>query len=129
MLSSLILSFALLASSFLCPNCAHTEVSLLPPPGEIIIIKDANDQGEGPRQTTQIPITAYYAGDTVYVTFLEDLGVVDITIVEVSNGVILQTAVDSSTLSAILPLSISTGEFYIYFTLSTGVNYIGSFNL
>lgn len=39
MLSSLILSFALLASSFLCPNCAHTEVSLLPPPGEIIIIK------------------------------------------------------------------------------------------
>lgn len=109
-----------------CLYNSYPKLSNMPPSGDIIITQGDN-QGGGPRQLTQIPISAYYAGDVVYVTFVDDIGLVDITIEEVSNGVILQTSVNSSTLSAILPLNVSSGEFYIYFVLSTGAEYEGYF--
>lgn len=85
--------------------------------------------GSGPRQETDAPIRAYYLAGTVIVSFLQDLGNVEITIDEESNGTILQTIVDSSTLSAILPLNMSSGEFSIFIVLSSGVEYHGQFSI
>lgn len=42
--------------------------------------------GSGPRQLTEIPLHAYYLSGTVIISFLQDLGNVEITIDEESNG-------------------------------------------
>lgn len=97
-------------------------------PIEIPIGEDGQ-YGNPPRQSAEIPIRAYYLAGTVIVSFLQDLGDVEITIDEESNGTVLQTIVDSSALSAMLPLNMSSGEFSIYFTIPSGDEYSGQFSL
>lgn len=97
-------------------------------PIEIPIGEDSQ-YGTPPRQLTEIPIRACYLSGAVIVSFLENLGDVEITIDEESNGTILQTIVDSSVLSAILPLNMNSGEFSIYFTITSGTEYSGHFSL
>ena len=63
----------------------------------------------------------------IYLTFSSNLGYVNVSLEEAYSGLILQTVVDSSTLSAILPFSGDPGEYSITFSLSSGVEYEGSF--
>ncbi len=96
---------------------------------EHIPIIDMETHEDQPRGLNEIPIRAYYLSGTVIVSFLQDLGNVEITIDEESNGTIFQTVVDSSTLSAFLPLNMSSGVFSIYFTTSSGAEYYGQFSV
>ena len=97
-------------------------------PTEIPLLEE-NPPGDRPRSSSPIPISAYVISNTIYITFSNDLGEVDVTVEEASQGIILQTSVDSSELSAILPFGGAAGEYMISFTLQTGVSYCGLFEL
>ena len=111
-----------------CPETRTVSITNNQTPVEIPIGEEG-PYGNIPRQQTDVPIRAYYLAGTVIISFLQDLGNVEITIDEESSGTILQTTVDSSTLSAILPLNMSSGEFSIFITLSSGVEYYGHFSI
>lgn len=128
MLSTLLLSLVLFISNSTTPWPECSQSAIHQTPVEIPIEGDDN-LGGTPRQQTDVPIRAYYLSGTVIVSFLQDLGNVEITIDEESNGTILQTVVDSSTLSAFLPLNMSSGVFSIYFTTSSGAEYYGQFSV
>lgn len=128
MLSTL-LSLVLLLSAAPAPYGPETtrlETVSRQSPTEIPIT-EFGQNGNGPRQQTTIPIRASYFGGTVFVSFLQNLGDVEITVEEQSNGIILQTTVDSSTLSVALPLNMTAGYFCISFSLESGAEYIGHF--
>ena len=129
MLSTL-LSFVLLLSTPAPygPENTKLETVSLQSPTEIPITEHGQN-GNGPRQQTTIPIRASYFGGTVFVSFLQNLGDVEITVEEQSNGIILQTTVDSSTLSVALPLNMTAGNFCISFLLESGAEYSGQFSL
>lgn len=128
MIYSLLFSLLLLFSVPSSPESTDMQRLTNQTPIEIPIGEDGQ-YGNPPRQSAEIPIRAYYLAGTVIVSFLQDLGDVEITIDEESNGTILQTIVDSSTLSAILPLNMSSGEFSIFIVLSSGVEYHGQFSI
>jgi hypothetical protein len=121
MLSTL-LSLVLLLSAAPAPYGPETtrlETVSRQSPTEIPIT-EVGQNGNGPRQQTTIPIRASYFGGTVFVSFLQNLGDVEITIEEQTCGVIIQTVIDSSTLSAAIPLCLSTGNFCIILSLASG---------
>lgn len=128
MLSTLLLSLALMISTPTTPCLEYLPYSHHQTPEEIPLIETGNNEGN-PRQQTDVPIRAYYLSGTVIISFLQDIGNVEISIDEESNGTILQTVVDSSTLSAFLPLNMSSGVFCIYFTTSSGAEYYGQFSV
>lgn len=128
MLLPFLLSLTLLFSTPSVPMPGFIQVAHHQNPEEIPL-KENGNHGTPPRQETEAPILAYYLAGTVIISFLQDLGNVEITIDEESSGTILQTIVDSSTLSAILPLNMSSGEFSIYFTIPSGDEYSGQFSL
>ena len=96
-------------------------------PTDIIIVRGGGTIGDGPRGPVEIPIQGVVFGGSIYLTFSSNLGYVDVSLEEAYSGLILQTVVDSSTLSAILPFSGDPGEYSITFSLSSGVEYEGSF--
>ena len=97
---------------------------------EVTLIEQLPDAEEQkPRSLFQVPITCYVVSNTIYLNFSNDIGEVDVTLEEASQGIILQTSVDSSELSAILPFGGAAGEYTITFTLPTGVLYIGGFSI
>jgi hypothetical protein len=125
MIAKLLLLFALVCS-------VHAQTSTQFPSKQTpteIEIKDQQNTGQGPRSSSQIPITAYVISNTIYITFSNDLGDVDVTLEEASQGIILQTSVDSSELSAILPFGGAAGEYTISFSFPTGALYIGVFSI
>lgn len=95
----------------------------------IIVVKDGNDLGGGPRMPTMAPIHAFVFGNTIYLSFSSNLGEIDVVLYEESEGVVLQTSIDSSDLSAALPFSGVSGEYTITFSLSNGVEYEGAFTI
>ena len=119
--------FLLIASCLLTlsqiPSFSHSQS-----PEIIPIIEIEPPEGQ-PRGMNEISIRAYYLSGTVIVSFLQNLGNVEISIDEESNGTIYQSIIDSSTLTAILPLNLSSGEFTINFTVSSGAEYYGHFSL
>jgi len=98
-------------------------------PDEIVIHTKTPPSGSHPHSPAMVPIRACVFGDTIYLSFSADLGDVDVVLSEESAGVVLQTTVDSSYLSATLPFSGDAGEYTITFTLTTGAVYEGSFVL
>ena len=90
-----------------------------------IEIKDGNPVGV-PRMPSVIPIQGVVSGSTIYLSFTDDLGLIAVELSESVNGLILQTVVDSSYLSAAIPFSGAPGEYYITFTLPSGAEYIGT---
>jgi hypothetical protein len=125
---SALLSFVLLFSTPAIPGDGSL-LNFNSQSPEEIPIKENGNFGGNPRQQVDIPIRAAYFGGTVFVSFLQNLGDVEITIEEQSNGIILQTIVDSSTLSVALPLNMTAGDFCISFLLESGAEYSGQFSL
>ena len=97
---------------------------------EVTLIEQLPDAEEQkPRSLSQVPITCYVVSNTIYLNFSNDLGEVDVTLEEASQGIILQTSVDSSEFSAIIPFSGAVGEYTISFSLPSGALYIGGFSI
>ncbi len=91
-----------------------------------IEIKDGTPGGV-PRMPSLTPIQGVVLGDTIFLSFLDNISVISVEICEFVDGLILQTLVDSSLLSSLIPFGGGPGDYTITFTLSTGLNYIGTF--
>lgn len=76
-----------------------------------------------------IPMEAYYDANTssVYVQFLQDIGCVDITILNMCTGNYTEYKTDSCMGGASLSISEDEGDYSIVFLLSNGVIYEGVF--
>lgn len=97
-------------------------------PAEIIvIIPDA--PGSIPRVPAQIPIQGMVLGNTIYLAFQCDLGDIDVELYKDGSGLVWQSSVDSSELSAMLPFNGSSGDYTLIFTTSGGAVYEGSFSI
>jgi hypothetical protein len=83
------------------------------------------------RAPAYVPIEAYYAGvlSSVCMTFSQNLGVLDITITNLTDGTYADYEVDSSLGSAILPISGNEGFYTLDIMLTSGEQYVGQFEL
>ena len=121
---------SILFASLLMWNSKPVEnISYVANDPEVIIIKKGGIGGDFPRQPTQVPISGIVTGNTIYLSFSDDLGDVDVTIEEYFDGLVLQTVVDGSFPTAVIPFNYGPGDYVITFTLSAGEEFIGSFQL
>ena len=95
----------------------------------VIIVTTSGDYGGGPRIPAQIPIQGMVMGNTIYLVFQCDLGDIDVELYKDGSGLVWQTSVDSSELSAMLPFNGSSGDYTLTFTMSGGAVYEGSFSI
>ena len=80
-----------------------------------------------PRSPSVAPIACCVISDTIYLSFDSNLGVISVVLEEASEGIILQTPIDTSSLSAVIPFSGDPGEYCITITLPSGNVYEGRF--
>ena len=93
-------------------------------------IPGSNPGSGGPRLPAQIPISAYYDSFScaVFLSFNNDIG--EITVELLNSNFLGYTflIIDTNILSAIIPVNTS-GHFIITFTLSSGLQYQGEFDV
>lgn len=95
----------------------------------VIIITDEGTTGNIPRSPANVPIQGVVIGNTVYLSFLSDLGIVEVTLEEEGSGILCHDYYDSSELFAELTFDGFAGDYIIHFKLPGNVEYKGSFNI
>ena len=103
---------------------AMSDTSLIP-------VRSIRQGGEILRSPAQIPLMCAVDTDIpcIFVSFLDDLGDVDIVLENQTTGEYSLTSVDSATGGAIIPFSGSSGTWIIIFTLVSGDVFEGEFEL
>lgn len=83
------------------------------------------------RAPAYVPIQAYYQEilSSVCMTFSQNLGVLDITITNLSDGTHADYEIDSSLGSTILPISGVSGFYSILIVTASGIQYGGEFEV
>ncbi len=116
--------FALIAAAF---AFSSPRIDAKPDGDSVIIITPGNNLGTPVPNRSSVPIGGSVSEGIIYLSFSDNLGVIAVELSESVNGLILQTVVDSSYLSAAIPFVGAPGEYYITFTLTSGAEYIGTF--
>lgn len=105
----------------------------LSPEGGTIIIQPGNQSSTTiPNRTPAlIPISAYLDGftSTVFVSFSDDLGDVDTEITNLYTGETQCEVVDAYYSTVAIPITGEAGLYSIVFTLSSGSEFIGEFEI
>lgn len=96
-----------------------------------IIIRPRGKINHGHRAPAKIPIEAYYNSfiSGIAITFLQDLGNVEMNVTNHSTGEYLEGTTTATTGTTVLPISGTEGVYTITFTLSNGTEYEGEFEL
>ena len=81
------------------------------------------------RDLSSVPILCMREGDCLEVIFLENLGSVSVEIENQTTGEYTQTVVNALAGSMLFPISGTAGLWTITFTLSSGGQYYGTFNI
>lgn len=99
--------------------------------GEIVIspVKD-QPQGHINRSPALIPISAYYDSfsQNILISFTGNLGIIEIEIMNETNGDYWDIEVDSQN-SSVIYIGDESGLYEIVFTLQSGVQYHGYFEI
>lgn len=121
----------LMAIAISMPSFAHVEekcsvdtvIVIAPLPGPI--------PGGIPHSPTLVPISVSYESSLSVLTimFHFNLGEVEIDVLNVTTGGYYSGIVDSQYLSSILPITMGPGHYIITFTLSSGQQYQGEFDV
>lgn len=111
-----------------------SSVSLLADENQFIpihVLDDTVVTGHTHRNLDYVPMQAYYDAFTasVCVTFLENLGNVDIIIENAVSGDYGEYHVDSNQGAMFLPINGDEGLYSIIFSLANGVEYEGLFEI
>lgn len=87
--------------------------------------------GEGPQSMSIVPITCALSdsGTNLEFCFLDDLGFVTVTLMNLSTGEIESSVLDSQLGIVNLPFSGDSGFYRIIITTSSGGSYHGSFSI
>ena len=85
----------------------------------------------GPRSPALIPIVAYYDSSvsSVLLSFRSNLGEIEVEVLNSSTGGYSSTFVDTQFLYSVIPITLGSGHYIITFTLSSGQQYQGEFNV
>lgn len=82
-----------------------------------------------PRIPVIVPITCSYNDGTLYFTFLEDLGEMQITVTNPSIGVVSVSEYDSAYGNVVVPVSSESGRYLIEIVTESGEYYYGEYEL
>lgn len=120
-----------LVLSILCMTAIESWSGNNSPQIPIVIIESSQEDGLNHRSPETTPISACYEDfiSSVCMTFSQNLGVLDITITNLTDGTYADFEIDSSLGSAILPISGVEGFYTIVIVLANGVEYVGQFEL
>lgn len=97
----------------------------------IQVLQAGQETGINDRGLANVPICAYYEEflSSVCLTFSQNLGDLDITITNLTDGTYADYEVDSSLGSAILPMSGNTGIYNVLIVTAGGIQYGGEFEV
>ena len=124
-LSALLLLFLLFPNSSLAmTSAADTVIVIEPYPG-------SNPDPEGPRQPLSVPISASYESllSSILLTFTSNLGEIEVEVLNTISGYYDSGFIDTQYLSAVIPISGGPGHYIILFTLPSGQQYKGEFDI
>ena len=82
-----------------------------------------------PRDLIQVPIACFYSNGSLFFTFMEDLGELEINVTNLSTGVEIIDEIDSFCGNALLEVPESSGEYQIDITTENGDSYYGEYTL
>lgn len=90
-----------------------------------------SNQAHSHRAPAKIPIEANYNSfiSGIAITFLQDLGNVEMNVTNHSTGEYLEGATTATTGTTVLPISGTEGVYTITFTLPNGTEYEGEFEI
>lgn len=97
---------------------------------KVVLEKVDNDSKElRPRTLVGVPITCTYSEGTLYFTFYEDLGEVEITVTNQLLGIVSTYECDAITGSAIINTSSESGCYLVEIVTEDGTCYYGEYIL
>ena len=94
-------------------------------------VLDEGTGGKGPRSPAVIPIFASYESllSSVLLTFTSNLGEIEVEVMNTTTGDYISEMIDTQFLSATVPITMGPGHYLILFTLPSGRQYKGEFDL
>lgn len=99
----------------------------------LISFDEGGTNGQGPiyHVPALIPITGYYSStlSTIVVNFPFNLGYVSIEIENQTTGEYSQSLINALAGPMLLPISGTAGQWTITFSLSSGIQYFGEFDI
>lgn len=123
---TLILSLLLLTVS-----STWASISEDPQPINICILRKTPDTERIHRSPEYVPIQAYYDDvlSVVCISFLQNIGEVEVTITNIFDGDTVEYEVNSMAGSVVIPLDGGSGNYQLSILLSSGKEYVGEFEL
>ena len=123
--------FAVLVFSFSLTCFNEMKADVLAQSSVPIVLGDPNPDNSAPRSPSLIPISACYDEflSCILVSFSYDLGEVDYELVNLSTSGTAYGTIDSDSGSQIIMMSGDAGYYSITFTLSSGTQYYGEFEI
>ena len=114
-------------------NAAASETLASSKDSSIVItpIGDQGGDGHGVRLPVQIPISASYEAmlSMVFLTFSHNLGEIEVEVLNTISGYYDSGVIDTQYLFAVIPISGGPGHYIILFTLPSGQQYQGEFDI
>lgn len=103
--------------------CSDTSIVIDPLPGVSPVT--------GPRSKVMIPIAASYDSATfsVYLSFKSNIGEIEVEVLNSTTGSYTSAFVDTQFLYSVIPITLGSGHYIITFTLSSGQQYQGTFDV
>ena len=98
----------------------------------ILIVKKKDSEDvpkQRPRDLIQVPIACFYSNGSLFFTFMEDLGELEISVTNLNTGVEIIDEIDSFCGNALLEVPESSGEYQIEITTENGDSYYGEYTL
>ena len=105
---------------------------LISKPDSIIVLDPFPIPGNDiPRSPTVVPISASYEPllSSVLLTFTSNLGEIEVEITNTTSGGYVSGTIDTQYLSSMIPISMGSGHYILLFTLPSGRQYIGEFDI
>ena len=97
----------------------------------IPVLDTTVETGKVHRSLPPVPIQALYDGfsSVIMVTFLQNLGEVEVTLTNLFSGNTAVDCIDSRINTAMLPVNLESGFYQITFLTSSGASYYGVFEI
>ena len=94
---------------------------------EIVIIKDNNPRPRTP--DFGVPIEAYYQGGVIYLHFSEDIGCMDVNVINLTTGEQWNDTACADSSVEVIAISTTHGNYQITLESEIGTTYFGEFSL
>lgn len=126
--------FCFCISLFINGNSANASVAIVPSQDSIIVIDPIPilfPDNNIPRLPVLVPISASYESllSSVLLTFTSNLGEIEVEVLNTTTGGYFSDFVDTQFLYATIPITMGPGHYVLLFTLPSGRQYKGEFDV